>query len=583
MVDVIDLVSSSPPKVCEALPKPNKTPAAPPIYNTNFTTYPNAKRTASEWYELSDDCDFGSSIDVSALPTLPTLKPSSTIGSSTIATESIHQPSKVADRNHDDFFILSDDFDSHIDIDQSFDLGVSAKKRKLSPARTDVRRSSPILLDGPPKPITKAKGLGRSVSGVVDRPNDEAFTRRGSLRRSKTTIEHDPIVWTSSPDFVRDTARRKKTSIDEILSSDPFASPIDRISSSKPTTGAKAFDLSSRNSGVHKGIRIDDHDYSSDFDLPDVKSIAPAQQASSGAVPLKRKTSEAILAAYNAEKAAEKKKREKTVDKEEKLATKEAEKTRKRLEKEEKAREKIAAAELAKVNTLRTDKKVSTPEMIVDLPEDMDAVLKESTKALLKKLNVEHYERKSQVPNVVRWRRKVQAEYNEEMDHWEPCRKHIKDEKHVLCVMAAQEFVDFTTADEGHDLDAHVLRMKSKFEDSEIIYLIEGLSVWMRKNRAVRNKQFTDAVRNTMRSEDDTTSTSSKRASKKKVQVYADEDMVEDSLLKLQIVHGVLIHHTAASIETAQWIGIFTQHISTAPYRYGSTWHSMIPKHLYID
>jgi crossover junction endonuclease EME1 len=54
---------------------------------------------------------------------------------------------------------------------------------------------------------------------------------------------------------------------------------------------------------------------------------------------------------------------------------------------------------------------------------------------------------------------------------------------------------------------------------------------------------------------------------KKEQEEYVDEDLVEDALLRLQVMHGTLIHHTAAMIETAEWIVVFTQHISTIPYR----------------
>jgi crossover junction endonuclease EME1 len=109
-----------------------------------------------------------------------------------------------------------------------------------------------------------------------------------------------------------------------------------------------------------------------------------------------------------------------------------------------------------------------------------------------------------------------------------------------------------------------------------MIYLIEGLSAFMRKIRNARNRQFTSAVRDGLCGNEDSTSASTgnqhgqparaKRAAQAPTE-NVDEDTVEDALLNLQVLHGVLIHHTNAPVETAQWIAVFTQNISTIPYK----------------
>ena len=213
------------------------------------------------------------------------------------------------------------------------------------------------------------------------------------------------------------------------------------------------------------------------------------------------------------------------------------------------------AADLAKVNTLRIDKKVSTPEMIIELPLDLDARLVGQVRQFLGPLEVECKEWASSIPNVIKWRRKVESVYSEEMGHWVPAPKQIKPEKLVMCVMTANEFVDLAMGEEGRDLDAHVLRMKARFHECGIIYLVEGLTAWMRKNRNVKNRQFTEAVRSQMaQGLEEAAASASQRSKKKKQQEYVDEDMVEDALLRLQVIHGAQIHHTATSVDTAQWI-----------------------------
>jgi crossover junction endonuclease EME1 len=260
---------------------------------------------------------------------------------------------------------------------------------------------------------------------------------------------------------------------------------------------------------------------------------------------------------------------ERARERDDKAAARDAEKERKRLDKEaakeQKARDKQRAAALAEVNKVRTDKKVSTPEMIVDLPASLPPALALQAQELLKDLSVEYKTCQTPVDNVVKWRRKVQSNYNEDLGMWEPMPLRIDDESYAMAVVTADDFVTMALAPEGEDLDAHVAKMRQHYPTEQTIYLIDGLNVWMRKNRNVRNRQFVSAVRG---QEDDAPTSSTARKRKTQTpRAYIDEDMIEDALLQLQVVHGVQIHHTAAPIETAQWIAVFTQHISTVPYR----------------
>jgi len=259
--------------------------------------------------------------------------------------------------------------------------------------------------------------------------------------------------------------------------------------------------------------------------------------------------------------------------KEEKAAAREAERERKKRErdvvKEQRLLEKEKAAALAEVNKIRTDKKVSTPEMIVDLPSTLDHAVKLQTETLLQDLRVEHQVWDSPIPDVVKWRRKVGCRYNSELGHWEPIPIHIQDEDHAVVLLSAADFVGLALGSGGTGLDAHVQKMKRHFANHNIMYLIEGLMTWMRKNRNIRNRQFTSAVRNVGNAGEAPPSSQAASRGRKNAQpqVYIDEDTIEDALLNLQVVHGALIHQTNAPVETAQWIAIFTQHISTIPYR----------------
>lgn len=260
----------------------------------------------------------------------------------------------------------------------------------------------------------------------------------------------------------------------------------------------------------------------------------------------------------------------KAASKEHKAKEKVEEQERKRLLKEEKAREKRIAADLAEVNKSKLDKKDSTSEMIVDLPASIDGQrIDTQIREFLKNLGVDTTLYQSPLPNVIKWRRKTKALWNAEADHWEPLEcMEIHEEKHILCIMSAKEFISLATAQEDEDIETHVIKVKSAYDACMPIYLIEGLHASMKRNKTAENRVYQAKVNSLGQAEE--VSASSQATSKKArpaAQVI-DEDSIEDALLRLQVLSGCLIHHTATSVETAEWVANFTQHISTIPYRY---------------
>ncbi|EPS32398.1 hypothetical protein POX_d05438 [Penicillium oxalicum] len=255
------------------------------------------------------------------------------------------------------------------------------------------------------------------------------------------------------------------------------------------------------------------------------------------------------------------------------------EKERKQKLKEEKAREKQLAADLADVNKLKTDKKNSTAEMILDMSISLkDTSVGNQSVEYMKRLNVEHHFFTGPIRNVVKWRRKMNAKYNDEVGHWEPAPFHIAEEKQLLCLVPAQEFVDMLVDSaaeaETESLEEHVLKLKSAYPGFTIIYLIEGLTSLMRKHGNARNRAYVaevlrQTVPETTVPEETTTSRRGRKPKRKPEDTPpVDPDLVEDGLLELQVAHSCLIHHTAAPPESAEWIKLFTEHISTNLYRW---------------
>ncbi|KAL8772884.1 MAG: hypothetical protein Q9194_004483 [Teloschistes cf. exilis] len=258
-----------------------------------------------------------------------------------------------------------------------------------------------------------------------------------------------------------------------------------------------------------------------------------------------------------------------------KMREKEEDKERRRLLKEEQAREKQKEKDRAEANKLKLDKKLSTPEMIVDLPISIDgSTVDTQIRETLKNIGVEVTSYQSHVPNLIKWRRKVEYRLDPTTGFREKLlTKEIDIEKHVMYLMSANEFVEVATADangDGQTLDQHVRHIRNAVNDCIPIYLIEGLDVWMRKNRNARNRNYQAAVLGQSdshaqeRSKSEANGASKRKGQRPKI---IDEDIIDDALLRLQVVNNCLVHHTAVTTETAEWVMHFTEQISQIPYR----------------
>ncbi|TDZ15136.1 Crossover junction endonuclease eme1 [Colletotrichum orbiculare MAFF 240422] len=427
----------------------------------------------------------------------------------------------------------------------------------------------------PPKPAPKPHTIILDDDDNDGDDGDEDPFSRPPVRRAVATSHNRP-----SEDTNKSLEKGKQKAVSPVRRSnwDPISSsaperqlPSDPFSPSPPRrTFRKAvsevIDLSDDEPAPRR------RDLGSDDDFPDLDNVDVTRLKSrvESARPTKRVSSTTSKSTSN-RTAPKKSADERARDKEAKAAEREREKERKKQEKdaakEQKAREKQRAAALAEVNKIRTDKKVSTPEMIADLPTSLSAAVTLQIQTLLKDLDVQHTTWDSPVDNVVKWRRKVASRFNDELGLWEPIAVRIEPDKFALVILPASDFVNFALAPEGSDVESHVSRMKHHFPDQQLIYLIEGLTPWMRKNRNIRNRQFVSAVRNQSAEPAESASTGARRRKNQQAQEYVDEDKIENALLELQVLHNVLIHHTSAPVETAQWVAIFTQHISTVPYR----------------
>ncbi|ROV97117.1 hypothetical protein VMCG_07510 [Cytospora schulzeri] len=643
-VEVIDLCSSP------DVPPPPKTTASTAVAPTQSIPKPRPLPPARA-LDYDDDVFDLTNIDDNDFSFLPAPRPN----------PAPRLPSPKVSRNND-FLFLSDDSDTHVDPlnvgSDPFENHRPSKKPRISGGSStsarglnnrNIQRSTSAAERasvGGPAVLQPAGGLKRwstafdpiqttssplaPVSSNKQNPtSSDPFASSPRPAEKIFDLSRDDVdPFASSPPRAQEkenmVTTRKRAASPGLLGSSPQPArskapapprvPVgwDHISSSAPEPGIRDEDdwnldvppsrsglTRSRSGGLDLGDLADLPGSSDDEEFPDLDSITkPARLSSSS----KARSTSATASRASLSKSSSTVTTKMTA--EERAAVREVERQRKQREKneakEQRRLEKERAAALAEVNKVRTNKNISTPEMIVDLPSSMKPSTRLQVETLLEDLSVKHYPYTSPVNNVVKWRRKVKARFNEDAGYWEPIQQErIEPEKQAMVLMTAPEFVELALGVKGTDLESHVLSVQRHYEGYAIIYLIEGLTPWMRKNRNVRNRQFQSAVRNAgagagadAASGTSTTTAavatsaattaaaaaavpppssqappSRRKKDPKPPPQYIDEDAVEDALLQLQVVHGAKVHHTTAPIETAQWVAIFTQHISTIPYR----------------
>lgn len=534
-------------------------------------------------------------IDLLSSPTQPTDKPQSPYLEA--------QPDPIPIAAYSSPRLPSAEFDFLFD-----DLDKPSKRRRLSPGVTTENG-------------TRSQTQNISLFDLSD-DDDLIFASSnpgevGAATRTFTWDGEDPVTFAfSTPEPTTSRSEQKISNVERGIPttitiddddddignfSDPFISPDDVLDSILETRALKGKELSNRTAnllaslgnrtktqsepisrvtppgsqldkkkkkaGDHNPVFSDEINEIAEYQMPKRKKQA--------------KTSNADKEVKAREQDAKAKEREaKTKDREAAKAQrerlKEEEKERKRKEKEDKAKEKQLMADLAEVNKLKINKNQSTSEMIVDLSSSfLDTSVGNQVAEFMNRLEVEHKFFNSSIPNIVKWRRKVRAIYNENVGHWEPCDPRVLQEDHVLCLLSAPEFVDMVVSPVGSDGDAlelYILKLKSAYPGCKQIYLIEGLEAWMRKNKNSRNRAYQAEVLRQMTgfnepSQSQTSRQPGRRTKNPETSPLVDDDVVEDALLQLQVTHSCLIHHTVSTVESAEWIKNFTEHISTIPYR----------------
>ncbi|KAL8817264.1 MAG: hypothetical protein Q9223_003869 [Gallowayella weberi] len=455
-----------------------------------------------------------------------------------------------------------------IDVDEN-----PRKKRKLSDSDREKVATLPVM--------NKA---------VTHGPKPPLLTLEA--QDSFLAIDDDPIIWTSSPKQKTKALARPSSSHQIFASlSDSDSSlpdkawlrtaqvrPAQSQKKAKQATGSKIPGEKVDTDGIRpsrRDKRCDEQSARPRKHFQEGQRYDSSSDTSINADESKKKPRKPKLTEEERSSQAKRKEEAKAAAKAIKLQEKEELKERKRMLKEEQAREKQKDKDRAEANRLKLDKKLSTPEMIVDLPLSIEgSKVDTQIREVLQGIGVETTSYHSPVINLIKWRRKIESRFNAETGAREKLQnKEIDTEKHLLCLMPANEFVQFATSNGDEDspaLDEHVTRVRSVLDECIPIYLIEGLDAWMRKNKNAKNRAYQAAVLGQPDAHIPDSSTSGPNAAprrrKPRIEIV-DEDIIEDALVRLQVMNNCLVHHTAAPVETAEWIAHFTEQISQIPYR----------------
>ncbi|CAG8731618.1 6861_t:CDS:2, partial [Cetraspora pellucida] len=160
---------------------------------------------------------------------------------------------------------------------------------------------------------------------------------------------------------------------------------------------------------------------------------------------------------------------------------------------EEREAEKQREKQFQQVNKLKYDKLEMTREMIVDIENSL-------VEGTLGTLIRDHLEQKMMtintfqhsVPGIIKFRRKVTAEWNDELSAFVPIPETIQEEIYIFYYLEIETFVQFI---ENDSLHTHIISLQKIFHNKKLVLLIKGFDGYCRKKKMQHNRTFANAVR----------------------------------------------------------------------------------------
>ena len=163
--------------------------------------------------------------------------------------------------------------------------------------------------------------------------------------------------------------------------------------------------------------------------------------------------------------------------------------------------------------------------------------------------------------DVIKFVRKVNAEWDEEEGLFRPCNDYRRDEEWIIHWLKADKFLDLTSFDQtGLAWKFHIKKLKTVVPGAKILVVLEGLTGLLAKAKTVRNRVHDAAVRAQL---------GGPAPLKKDERLEGlDVEEVENVLIEMQLVHEIRIVQTSSAPDSAEWISILATDIASIPYRY---------------
>ncbi|KAK9360540.1 hypothetical protein V1504DRAFT_145138 [Lipomyces starkeyi] len=458
----------------------------------------------------------------------------------------------------------SDVDDDPTDGDTDGDLDVSDVQSFFDKFDTVAAREGPTGLPLPGKPIF----LSSYTSGTKSTSNMLASIAASKqahkaaseiLPKSYTNIEVEDLIDTSSSSPVGNAnsvlLKRKQNDIDNIPTTRHYSANTRSILEKLDSFNVDKFTQEYKKNQADKGSQNTAADRFTSEEEAAVRSKAKRSNLQENTGNGRKQSSEEVLIAKK--KAAREK---------------EAGREQKRKEKEQISLEKQRQNELAAVNKLKLSKKDTCAEMIVDIDADFaNTAGGKKLQSILTPLGIEvSTSWTSPTRNMIKWRRKVKAEYNDALGHFVPIPEEVRKESFILTVLTGVEFVDMVIENR---LIENATSIRRIYPDLKSIYMIEGLNSFFKKMTAQTQREFNNMVQDAL---GNSTSKTKKQRNEEgdlflKVQRAYNHrlhpDLVEDALIMLQVEYDCLVFHSTTTLDSAEWIAILTQDIGTIPYK----------------
>jgi crossover junction endonuclease EME1 len=167
-------------------------------------------------------------------------------------------------------------------------------------------------------------------------------------------------------------------------------------------------------------------------------------------------------------------------------------------------------------------------------------------------------------PNVIKFVRKVNAEWDEEGGFFRPCDEYRRDEDWIIHWLKADKFVELTSSDHtGLALKFHIERLKNVVPGAKVVLVLEGLTAVLTRAANALKNVLVGRSRAMMPGNQ-----SQNRPRNDVIPEGLNVAAVEDALVELQLLHEIRIVQTSSAPDSAEWISILATDISSIPYKY---------------